>query len=220
MIFLSEGRLSTVEIGGAPLSVRPFMGAVYGSAPAEMCIGFHLAGKLSGEDTPVIRHYSVAGPCEIIHAWRAMQLLEQIKSLGRSTLKDCLTITLPITREGQEAYQGIAYHVGGKHNLIGILKEVNVLLPPAELLDYMIEVLLAHDIEIDTGEIDAEIEAGRLMTSPAIETAKQENPLQDHYYQKLEVPEHQLFVPQEVAKRSRLSVFGNVLWLFQPKPKP
>ncbi|MCA9362179.1 hypothetical protein KC906_02290 [Candidatus Kaiserbacteria bacterium] len=158
------GEPSEKIVNGELKSVVPFVGADREGKFAQMGIGLLFPDEGKG------MIWGLVMPHALIKSWRGMKLLEQVDRIEHGTLCGCWTIaTSDVSDSDKRHLDELADQFGGMDGLEEARAKVLASVPSAEEIDSMISNLREKEVGVDSWDLTAEIEAGRIETSPAIE---------------------------------------------------
>ncbi len=169
LVIAIRGEPSEKIVDGELRSVVPFVGTDREGEFSQMGIGL----LFPDEEKATI--WGLLMPHTLIKSWRGMKLLEQVKHIKHSTLCSCYTIaTDNVHKSDERHFEELADQFGGMEKLKEFRAKVLASVPSAEEIDTMINTLREKGVGIDSWDLTAEVEAGRIETSPAIEQLVQE----------------------------------------------
>ena len=169
LVIAIRGEPSKKIVDGELRSVVPFVGTDREGEFSQMGIGL----LFPDEEKATI--WGLLMPHTLIKSWRGMKLLEQVKHIKHSTLCSCYTIaTDNVHKNDKRHFEELADQFGGMEKLKEFRAKVLASVPSAEEIDTMINTLREKGVGIDSWDLTAEVEAGRIETSPAIEQLVQE----------------------------------------------
>lgn len=145
--------------------VVPFVGADREGEFAQMGVGLIFPDEQKGTI------WGLATPHTLIQSWRGMKILERIEHVGHGTLCACWTVARRDVHDSDKRYlDELAEQVGGADKLQTLRDEVLASVPSVDELNTMIMNLHEKGVEVDSWELEEEVKAGRIATSPLIET--------------------------------------------------
>jgi hypothetical protein len=156
-----QGKESEKLVDGECKRVIPFVGADEGGEIASLGVGFLLL-----EERKCFL-WGLLAPHFLIQSWRAMKILEKVKTISDGTLCACwYAAGKEIHKHEREYIKELIYQFGKKFEVIR--QEILSSVPSAEEIDTMIKNLLTSKVDIDLGEIKEEINAGKIQPTPLI----------------------------------------------------
>jgi hypothetical protein len=116
-----------------------------------------------------------------------MKILEHVETILPGTLCACWTIARQNVHDSDKWHlDKLADQLGGADKLQALRDEVLVAAPNADELNAMITNLREKKVEVSSLELEAEVKAGRIATSPLIETIARETEERRRAYQRKE----------------------------------
>ncbi|OHA88073.1 MAG: hypothetical protein A2653_02615 [Candidatus Zambryskibacteria bacterium RIFCSPHIGHO2_01_FULL_43_25] len=165
LVIAIRGAQSEKVVDGRRRQVVPFVGADSEGEFAQMGIGLIFPDEQKG----II--WGLAMPHKLIQSWRGMKILERIERIYYSTLYACWTMAQRDVHDGDKSdFYELAEQVGGSAKLQALRDEVLASVPSADELNAMITNLREKGVDVDSCELEEEVKAGRIATSPLIET--------------------------------------------------
>lgn len=165
-----QGVQSEKIVDGQAKQVIPFVGADREGEFAQMGVGVLLPeeGKAS--------IWGCVVPHLLIQSWRGMRILEKIGRIDRGTLCACWTVARRELHNDDDRYlDELADQAGEIDKFQALREETLASVPNADELQAMITILREKGVGVDSWELKAEVEAGRITMMPLIETLVRED---------------------------------------------
>ncbi len=168
IVIATRGAPSQKIVDGELQMVVPFVGTDSKGEYAQMGIGVVFP---DGE----AEFWGLCIPHNLIQSWRGMKLLEQVERIEHGTLCACWTV---VTRKFHDSdrrhLDNLANQFGGLDELEEARNAVLSSAPGADEIKSMITVLRENNVTFNSSELAEEIEAGRITSTPLIETLARE----------------------------------------------
>ena len=126
-------------------------------------------------------------PHNVIQSWRGMKLLEELPCVGSGTFCYCWTLMRGDDRRDheQQYFNELAAQIGTEQ-LEKRIREIRASVPSSEELEKMLEAFREKGVDVSHWDLKAELDAGRIKTSPLIETILTEAELAQQEYARKE----------------------------------
>ncbi|MBI5787107.1 MAG: hypothetical protein HY446_00980 [Candidatus Niyogibacteria bacterium] len=181
LVIATRGVQSEKVVDGRRKQVIPFVGADCEGEFAQMGVGLIFPGEQNGTV------WGLVMPHPLIQSWRGMKILERIERIGHGTLCACWTIARRDVHDSDQRHlDELAEQVGGTDKLQALRDEVLASVPSADELNAMITKLREKGVDVDSWELEEEVKAGRIATSPLIETLARETEERRRAYKRKE----------------------------------
>ena len=159
-----KGKESRKLVGSRRHRVIPFVGADRRGEFAQLGLGLIFPDR-KGRNI----FWGLLLPHSLIQSWRGMKVLERVKRIDEFTLCACWYAgRREIHEMDRETVDGLAEQLGGIVKLETISEKVLASAPRPVELDAMIRNLRKQGVDVDSRELEEEIEAGRVAMSPRI----------------------------------------------------
>lgn len=169
LVIATRGAQSEKIMDGRRRQVVPFVGADHEGEFAQMGIGLICLDEQGGT------MWGLVIPHALIQSWRGMKILERIGRIDRSTFCACWTVARRYIHDSDKRYLNeLAEQVGGVDKLQALRDEVLASVPSADELNTMITNFRESGVDMASWELEEEVRAGRIATSPLIETLARE----------------------------------------------
>lgn len=169
LVIATRGAQSEKVVDGRRKRVIPFVGTDREGEFAQMGVGLIFPDEKKGTV------WGLVMPHALIQSWRGMKILERIERIGHSTLCGCWTVARRSVHDSDKRHiDELAEQVGGADKLQALRDEVLASVPSADELNTMITRLREKGVDVDSWELEEEVKAGRIATSPLIETLARE----------------------------------------------
>ena len=160
LVIAMRGSRSEKFVDTKHRKVIPFVGANHEGEFAKLGVGLIFPGE---RESTI---WGSEGPCLLIQSWRGMRILERIEHTDYGTLRACWTVAGRKIPDSDECYRDELARQLGADELRALRREVLASLPSADELNVMVMNLREKDVDVDSREIEEEIKAGRIATSP------------------------------------------------------
>lgn len=181
LVIATRGAQSEKVMDGRCKQVVPFVGADREGEFAQMGVGLIFPDEQKGTV------WGLAFPHALIQSWRGMKILERVEHIGHSTLCACWTVARRDVHNSDKRYlDELAEQVGGADKLQSLRDEILASMPSADELNAMITNLREGGVDVDSWELQEEVKAGRIATSPLIETLARETEERRQTYEREE----------------------------------
>lgn len=168
-------------VNGQRKQVVPFVGADREGEFAQMGIGLIFPDEENGTI------WGLLSPHVLIQSWRGMRILEKIETINHGTICACWTVARKNIHESDKRHlEELALQLGDDDKLQAFLDEVLVSVPSTDEINTMITNFRERGVDVDSWELDEEVKAGRISTSPLIEMLARETEERRRAYQREE----------------------------------
>lgn len=151
--------------------VIPFVGADREGEFAQMGVGLIFPDEQKQKGTI----WGLLVPHALIQSWRGMKILERIERIDHGTLCACWTVARREVHDSDKRHlDELAEQLGSADKLQVLRDEVLASVPSTDELNTMIVNLREKGVDVDSWELEEEVKAGRITTSPLIETLARE----------------------------------------------
>jgi len=175
LVIAARGIPSEKNVDGQNRMVVPFIGADRRGEYSQVGVGLLLM-----DEHKINLWWSLCGSSAmLIQAWRGMKILGRIERVDDDTLCACWFVARHDVPDGDKRdfdhhfarhFDYLAERVGGVTALQALRDEVLVSVPSADELDTMVMVLREEGVYANAWELEEELGAGRIETTPLIET--------------------------------------------------
>jgi len=170
MVVAIKGIESEKVVDGRRRKTVPFVGTDREGEFAQMGVGLIFPDEQKGTI------WGLVSPHALIQSWRGMKILEQVEIINNGTLCACWYAGGQKVHESDKHYlDDLAERLGGTEKLQMLRGEILSSMPNTDELNSMITNLREEGVDVDSWELEEEIKAGRISTSPLIETLVRED---------------------------------------------
>lgn len=169
-VIAAKGAESQKMVDGQSKKTIPFVGADREGEFAQMGVGL----IFPEENKATI--WGLLMPHALIQSWHAMKILEHIEVIEHGAL--CASWYAggrDVHSSDEKRVQSLAKEFGSPIKFQAFRDEVLASVPGVDELDSMIIGLREKGVDIDVWELEREVKAGRILTSPAIEVLIKED---------------------------------------------
>lgn len=168
-VIVARGNPSPKIVDGQVHEVVPYAGADREGDFASFGVGFYFADKGGG------RMWGLTMPHMLIHAWRAMKLLERIPHIDLGTLSACWYATSKREDIEKKYLDALGEQFISPDEFEAIRSEVAAMVPTYEEFDEMLTIVRDKNIDVSVQELTELIEQGKLPHHPIIDELIQRN---------------------------------------------
>jgi hypothetical protein len=187
-----QGEMSEKVVDGQTRKVVPFVGADREGEFSQMGVGLLFPENGSGT------LWGLVMPHCLIQSWRGMKILEHIKEIGHGTLAGCWYAGKENLSDSDKRYlDELAVQFSSREEFDAIRAGALDAAPSSEEVESMIRNLREKGVDIDSWELEKEVEAGHIPSSATIDDLVAETQRKREAYQREEEEVNKPFSKEE-----------------------